>query len=158
MNNQRSSAKVKTGWRKVLKPGILIILGILIAFPLFSIGYYTMVRTSTPQFCASCHEIQFAYNTWKTSTHANNSQGFVADCMDCHLPAPQETYEFFYSKTIHGLKDLIRRRMEISLGQPLEDGQPLNRRNQADLSQRLRMCLGSHFGLIINLEEVQIKM
>ncbi|MEZ4567046.1 MAG: NapC/NirT family cytochrome c [Desulfobacterales bacterium] len=37
--------------------------------------YYTMVRTSTPEFCASCHEIQFAYNTWKTSTHVNNAQG-----------------------------------------------------------------------------------
>ena len=107
MNNQRSSGKAKAGWRKVVKPGIFIVLGILIAFPLFSIGYYTMVRTSTPQFCASCHEIQFAYNTWKTSTHANNAQGFVADCMDCHLPAPQDTYDFFYAKTFHGLKDLI---------------------------------------------------
>ena len=107
MKNNRASGKAKTGWKRFLKPGIFIILGILIAFPLFSIGYYTMVRTSTPQFCASCHEIRFAYNTWKTSTHANNAQGFVADCMDCHLPAPQDTYEFFYAKTFHGLKDLI---------------------------------------------------
>ena len=107
MKNHRFSGKAKTGWRRILKPGIFIIVGILIAFPLFSISYYTMVRTSTPQFCAICHEIQFAYNTWKTSTHANNSQGFVADCMDCHLPAPQDTYEFFFAKTMHGLKDLI---------------------------------------------------
>ncbi len=107
MKNRRSSGKAKAGWRKVLKPGIFIIVGILVAFPLFSISYYTMVRTSTPQFCAICHEIQFAYNTWKTSTHANNAQGFVADCMDCHLPAPQDTYEFFFAKTVHGLKDLI---------------------------------------------------
>ncbi len=107
MKNRHSSGKAKAGWRKVLKPGIFIIVGILVAFPLFSISYYTMVRTSTPQFCATCHEIQFAYNTWKTSTHANNAQGFVADCMDCHLPAPQDTYEFFFAKTMHGLKDLI---------------------------------------------------
>ena len=85
---------------------MLIVVGMIIAFPLFSIGYYTMVRTSTPQFCASCHEIQFAYNTWKTSTHVNNAQGFVADCMDCHLPAPEDTLDFFYSKTAHGIKDL----------------------------------------------------
>ena len=107
MKSHGSSGKAKAGWRRFLKPGIFIIAGILIAFPLFSISYYTMVRTSTPQFCAICHEIQFAYNTWKTSTHANNSQGFVADCMDCHLPAPQDTYEFFFAKTMHGLKDLI---------------------------------------------------
>ena len=93
--------------KKYLLSGLLVIIGILIAFPLFSITYYTMVRTSTPQFCASCHEIQFAYNTWKTSTHANNAQGFVADCMDCHLPAPHDMLDFFYAKTFHGLKDVI---------------------------------------------------
>ncbi len=94
-------------WRKVLIPAVLISVGILIAFPLFSIGYYTMVRTSTPGFCASCHEIQAAYNSWKTSTHVNNAQGFVADCMDCHLPAPHDTFNFFYQKTFHGIKDVF---------------------------------------------------
>jgi len=55
--------------KKILKPILYIVLGIIVAFPLFSLTYYTMVRTSTPQFCASCHEIEFAYNTWRTSTH-----------------------------------------------------------------------------------------
>ncbi len=93
--------------RRYLKPLIFIVLGLLVAFPLFSLTYYTMVRTSTPQFCASCHEIEFAYNTWKTSSHTNNSHGFVADCMDCHLPAPHDTFNFFYAKTMHGIKDVI---------------------------------------------------
>ena len=92
---------------KLLKYSLFIVLGILIAFPLFSMTYYTMVRTSTPQFCSSCHEIEYAYDTWKTSTHGNNPQGVVADCMDCHLPAPQHTFDFFYAKTYHGLKDLV---------------------------------------------------
>jgi len=93
--------------KRHLKWIIPLTLGLVVAFPLFSISYYTMVRTSTPQFCAMCHEIQFAYNTWKTSTHANNAQGFVADCMDCHLPAPHDTVNFFYAKTAHGIKDII---------------------------------------------------
>lgn len=93
--------------KQFIKPAVLIVLGIVIAFPIFSMTYYTMVRTSTPQFCASCHEIQFAYNTWKTSTHVNNAQGFVADCMDCHLPAPHDTFQFFYAKTAHGIKDIF---------------------------------------------------
>lgn len=97
----------KPFWKKHLKAAILIALGMVVAFPVFSISYYTMVRTSTPQFCASCHEIRFAYNTWKTSTHVNNPQGFVADCMDCHLPAPRDTLDFFYAKTAHGIKDII---------------------------------------------------
>ena len=99
--------KKKPAWKKIIKPAIYIAIGIAIAFPLFSMTYFTMVRTSTPEFCASCHEIQFAYNTWKTSTHTNNEQGFVADCMDCHLPAPHDTFDFFYAKTAHGIKDII---------------------------------------------------
>jgi cytochrome c-type protein NapC/trimethylamine-N-oxide reductase cytochrome c-type subunit TorC len=93
--------------RKIVKPVLLVVLGILVAFPLFSMTYYTMVRTSTPLFCATCHEIEYAYNTWKTSTHAKNPQGVVADCMDCHLPNPHNTFDFFYAKTYHGLKDVI---------------------------------------------------
>jgi cytochrome c-type protein NapC/trimethylamine-N-oxide reductase cytochrome c-type subunit TorC len=93
--------------KKVIIPLVCIGVGLFIAFPLFSLSYYTMIRTSTPQFCASCHEIQFAYNTWKTSTHVNNAHGFVADCMDCHLPAPHQTVDFFYAKTIHGIKDVF---------------------------------------------------
>ena len=98
---------MKPTTQKIVKSACLVGLGVLIGFPLFSILYYTMVRTSTPQFCASCHEIQSAYNTWKTSTHVNNAQGFVADCMDCHLPAPQDTVNFFYTKTLHGIKDVF---------------------------------------------------
>jgi nitrate/TMAO reductase-like tetraheme cytochrome c subunit len=93
--------------KRIVKPMLWIVVGLLLAFPLFSLTYYTMVRTSTPRFCASCHEIRFAYNTWKTSTHVNNAQGFVADCMDCHLPAPQDTFSFFYAKTLHGIKDVF---------------------------------------------------
>ncbi len=94
--------------RRLFKPALFVALGLVLAFPLFSMAYYTMVRTSTPQFCASCHEIEYAYNTWKTSTHANNPKGFVADCMDCHLPAPHDTFDFFYAKTYHGIKDVVK--------------------------------------------------
>ena len=93
--------------KKQMLPLLLIGIGILLGFPIFSMSYYTMVRTSTPQFCASCHEIESAYDTWKTSTHVNNAQGFVADCMDCHLPAPHDTFNFFYAKTAHGIKDVV---------------------------------------------------
>ncbi|UCF84838.1 MAG: NapC/NirT family cytochrome c [Desulfobacteraceae bacterium] len=102
-----ASNSTKPTWKKIIKPAIYIVVGIILSFPLFSMSYFTMVRTSTPQFCAWCHEIQFAYNTWKTSTHVNNAQGFVADCMDCHLPAPEDTFNFFYAKTAHGIKDII---------------------------------------------------
>jgi len=94
-------------WKRGILPILFIGIGIIIAFPLFSITYYTMVRTSTPGFCASCHEIEPAYQAWKMSTHVNNAQGFVADCMDCHLPAPHDTFNFFFTKTAHGIKDVV---------------------------------------------------
>ena len=91
---------------RTVKALILIAIGILIAFPLFSMSYYTMVRTSTPEFCGSCHEIKPAVRAWRESTHVNNAAGVVADCMDCHLPAPQDTFDFFFAKSYHGLKDV----------------------------------------------------
>jgi cytochrome c-type protein NapC/trimethylamine-N-oxide reductase cytochrome c-type subunit TorC len=93
--------------RKVFKPLIFIVLGIIIGFPVFSMTYYTMARTSTPQFCSTCHEIVPAYDAWKTSSHVNNPQGIVANCMDCHLPPPEDTVDFFYTKTLHGAKDVL---------------------------------------------------
>lgn len=93
--------------KRIIIAVALVAVGLILGFPLFSLGYYTMVRTSTPQFCASCHEIEFAYDTWKASSHHNNAHGFVADCMDCHLPAPHDTFDFFYAKTMHGIKDVI---------------------------------------------------
>ncbi|CAB5159958.1 Nitrate/TMAO reductases, membrane-bound tetraheme cytochrome c subunit [Olavius algarvensis associated proteobacterium Delta 3] len=92
--------------KKWIIGGLLVLAGVAISFPLFSMSYYTMVRTSTPEFCASCHEIKPAVRAWRSSTHANNSAGIVVDCMDCHLPAPQDTYDFFFAKTYHGVKDV----------------------------------------------------
>lgn len=92
--------------KKLLLALLLVSIGVLIAFPLFSMSYYTMVRTSTPEFCASCHEIKPAVMAWRASTHVNNAVGVVVDCMDCHLPAPHDTFDFFFAKTYHGLKDV----------------------------------------------------
>ncbi|MFZ5813628.1 MAG: NapC/NirT family cytochrome c [Thermodesulfobacteriota bacterium] len=92
--------------KRFVWPATLIVLGVVLAFPLFSMTYYTMVRTSTPEFCSSCHEIEAAYNDWRTASHVNNTKGVVADCMDCHLPAPHDTFDFFFTKTLHGAKDV----------------------------------------------------
>jgi cytochrome c-type protein NapC/trimethylamine-N-oxide reductase cytochrome c-type subunit TorC len=126
--------------KKYVKPLLLVTFGIIIAFPLFSMTYYTMVRTSTPQFCASCHEIEWAYDTWKTSSHVNNEQGFVADCMDCHLPAPHDTINFFYMKTFHGIKDVVAHFM---LDSP-EDYDRAENRRKAYASFKNDQCFKCH--------------
>lgn len=127
--------------RKIIKPVIFIGIGLVVAFPLFSLTYYTMVRTTTPQFCAWCHEIRFAFDSWKTSTHVNNAQGFVADCMDCHLPAPHDTFNFFYAKTVHGMKDII-----IHFAQDIYDHQ--ENREAAYASFKNEQCQKCHRNLL----------
>ncbi|UCD80083.1 MAG: NapC/NirT family cytochrome c [Desulfobacterales bacterium] len=108
MKEDGTAAKGKKPFRgSIIKSVLFIVIGILIAFPLFSISYYSMVRTSTPDFCALCHEIKPAVRAWRASTHTNNAVGVVVDCMDCHLPAPQDTLDFFFAKTYHGLKDVV---------------------------------------------------
>jgi nitrate/TMAO reductase-like tetraheme cytochrome c subunit len=37
------------------------------------------VIEAQPEFCKTCHEMQFQYDTWKASTHADE-----ANCLDCH--------------------------------------------------------------------------
>lgn len=104
----RHAAPRKPRWKKIRTPLFLVVLGIVIAFPLIGLSYNVMVNTSTPEFCASCHEIKPAVVAWRSSTHANNGTGVVVDCMDCHLPPPENTFEFFFSKSYHGIKDYIK--------------------------------------------------
>lgn len=85
----------------------LLVLGIVIAIPIFSLTMKAMIMTSTPAFCGKCHEIRRAVQAWKGSTHVNNARGLVAECMDCHLPPPEETINFFAMKTYHGAKDVF---------------------------------------------------
>ena len=139
INNQYFlySYNMKLSFRYIL----FIFIGIIIAIPIFSMTYYTMIRTSTPQFCAKCHEIEFAYKTWKTSSHASNSKGVVADCMDCHLPAPQNLFQFFYMKTLHGAKDVIQHFL-------IEDYDHEKNREKAYKSIANEQCLKCHRNIL----------
>ncbi|MGD9183426.1 MAG: NapC/NirT family cytochrome c, partial [Desulfobacterales bacterium] len=67
MAKEGNSTAKKPFWKRAIKPAIFVAIGILIAFPLFSMSYFTMVRTSTPDFCASCHEIKPAVVAWRSS-------------------------------------------------------------------------------------------
>ncbi|MBI4619679.1 MAG: NapC/NirT family cytochrome c [Desulfobacterales bacterium] len=93
--------------QKTIKTATVITLTLLVASSLFVLIQYAMVRTSTPQFCATCHEMEFAYDTWKSSSHFNNRHGLVAECMDCHLPPVEDTLSFYPAKIYHGIKDLV---------------------------------------------------
>ncbi len=61
---------------------------ILIVIGISSLVFYSAVEyTSTPEYCASCHEMQPFYDSWSETSHGMKDKGVVkAVCVDCHLP------------------------------------------------------------------------
>lgn len=62
-----------------------------------------MHKTSTPEFCISCHSMSYPQQEWEGSSHFANSKGIRAQCSDCHIP--QEGWHYLKAKVI-ALKDL----------------------------------------------------
>ncbi|MDP4161086.1 MAG: NapC/NirT family cytochrome c, partial [Bacillota bacterium] len=52
-------------WKKVL---LIVVIVLIVGYALFQIGYVT---TSTPSFCARCHEVQPYVSSWQASPHKN---------------------------------------------------------------------------------------
>ncbi|OFY60101.1 MAG: hypothetical protein A2V50_07615 [Bacteroidetes bacterium RBG_19FT_COMBO_42_10] len=79
------------------------LLGIFVCIALSLSGGKIMKSTSTDKYCMSCHIHPHADQSWKLSTHFNNSSGTVVHCAECHLPPKGQGY--MYAKAKHGLKD-----------------------------------------------------
>ena len=70
--------------------------GLLAALPATEILHLV----STNEFCASCHTMDPMVETFAQSVHGgNNSQGFVADCVDCHIPESNIVEELYVKVT-----------------------------------------------------------
>jgi formylglycine-generating enzyme len=74
--------------------GVLVILG----------SNMVMVRTSTNQYCVSCHIHPAADASWKQSVHYQTRSGYRISCVECHLPPKGKGY--FWAKGTTGLRDL----------------------------------------------------
>jgi len=82
----------------------LFLSGMLIAALLIFLGNKAVVKTSTDEYCASCHVHPHSTQSWKRSTHVDNPRGIKVHCVDCHLPPHGEGYLFEKAKT--GIRDL----------------------------------------------------
>ncbi|NLS12497.1 cytochrome C [Vibrio sp. SM6] len=77
-------------------------LGLLASLPAAEV----MHALSSNEFCSSCHTMEPMAETFARSVHGgNNSQGFVAECVDCHLP-DSNVVEELYVKGTSGLRHL----------------------------------------------------
>jgi formylglycine-generating enzyme len=87
--------------RKYLKwflPGLVVGAALVIG------GNKTLERTSTNQYCTSCHIHPEADASWKKSVHYETRSGYRIGCIDCHLPPKGHGYLWAKGKT--GLRDL----------------------------------------------------
>ena len=82
----------------------LFLSGMLITALLIFLGNKVVVKTSTDEYCASCHVHPHSSQSWKRSTHVDNPRGIKVHCVDCHLPPHGEGYLIEKAKT--GIRDL----------------------------------------------------
>lgn len=81
-----------------------VILGFIAGVILLKSGSAVVSYTSSDKYCVSCHTHPMADQSWKLSTHYNNSSGNIVHCADCHLPP--EGHGYLPAKVKHGLKDI----------------------------------------------------
>ena len=84
----------------------LVIIGILIGLGIAISLYQTSVYFSTNESCMMCHVHPHAESSWKLSSHYNSKSGTIVDCVDCHLPPKNNTWDHYTAKLNLGARDL----------------------------------------------------
>lgn len=81
----------------------VFVLGIVLAMTLITVD----TRTSSNDYCTSCHSHEEADRLWKQSPHYLNGSGTVTDCAACHLPPKDAGINRYYRiKLKMGAKDM----------------------------------------------------
>ena len=90
------------------KKGIVtaLLCGIAVGCAFMAGFHYTYAKTSTNEYCMSCHVHTDADAAWKMSKHYSNGSGTVTDCAACHLPPEDMPVRHFLAKTKMGAKDI----------------------------------------------------
>lgn len=78
--------------------------GLVLGAVLILAGNRALVRTSSNQYCISCHIHPEADASWKRSVHYETRSGYRIACVDCHLPPKGHGY--LWAKGTTGLRDL----------------------------------------------------
>ncbi|EFM0751969.1 cytochrome C [Salmonella enterica subsp. enterica serovar Bredeney] len=65
---------------------IALIAGILLGIILLSGTALILHKTSSTEFCVSCHTMQQPLAEYQGSVHFENPEGIRAECEDCHIP------------------------------------------------------------------------
>lgn len=110
----------------------------------------TMARTSSTEFCMSCHEMKIYKDELKKSSHAMTKDKLPIQCKDCHIPN-SFSGKFVVVKTVLGFRDTVVH----YLGDP----ENLNRREMQDFARRFvpdENCLACHQDLMKDTEDKEL--
>lgn len=78
-----------------------ILLGVMLTLSMNEVVH----RTSTDEYCQSCHIHTEADETWTQAVHFRTASGTRTGCVDCHLP-PKGDFDYLRTKAKTGLHDL----------------------------------------------------
>lgn len=82
----------------------LVVLGLMgLGAAVLGGAQYAMNKTSTTEFCVSCHSMSHPQAEWEGSLHFANRKGIRAECADCHIP--HEGFDYVKTKVL-AVKDL----------------------------------------------------
>jgi formylglycine-generating enzyme required for sulfatase activity len=84
----------------------VFLVGFLVGVICFISLYQVTVYFSTDESCMMCHVHPHVTESWKLSTHVNNSSGMRVHCVDCHLPPKDQTVSHYMAKASLGIKDV----------------------------------------------------
>ena len=96
----------KMGRIKKKKYKKIFVFGLIVGIALFISAYQVSIYYSSNESCMSCHIHPHAEKNWKQGVHVNSKSGVTVNCVDCHLPPKDQTWNHYSAKVKLGVKDL----------------------------------------------------
>lgn len=113
--------------RKINKTiAMTMVLCVIVGVVLVLAAQWTLHKTSSTEFCLSCHTMQAPYEEYTGSVHFQNQKGIRAECADCHIPpsgldylltklaASKDVYHQFISQKIATPEQYESHRLEMA--------------------------------------------
>ncbi len=91
-----------------MKKNVLLIgfIGVVIGLFIALITYEGVHRTSTDQFCVTCHEMKPMVSAYHNDVHGGNGKvGIKVSCVNCHLPH-DNIINYLFTKAKTGIKEI----------------------------------------------------
>lgn len=104
--SENSAGNTKPKKKFHQRKSFFVLLGLLIGVVAVAALYQTSVYFSSNESCAICHVHPHATDSWKLSKHVNNASGVMTNCVDCHLPPKDKTWDHYTAKAALGLRDV----------------------------------------------------